>query len=281
MKVNSRRPAVRLSSAEVTDRFDWKLIQDGELIEERNRVTSGITDGTCIRFTPTEPLRRGPAKDIEVPHGFFYPPFGPRHVFKTKTYHGHSNFSVDFNHGPTGANEGMWVIAAAPGKVLVRDFRAPGTNGPLDPGNSDVLIGHPGGFRTLYTHMKNIPDAIRPGKPVVLLQRLGQISEIGNAEGSHLHHCHFRDGPGFGRPIKMRIMGNPVDASLSDSNTGHGPGFILEPDDRFRGPVFRAILKVRVRRQSDGMRSPWRQLRFVVTRADDPVPDCVDPGCPV
>ncbi len=152
LKVNSRTPAVRLSSTEVIDRFDWKLFQDGELVEEAHRVTSGITDGTCIRFAPTVPLRRGPAKDIKVPEGFFYPPFGPRFVFKTKTYVGHSNFSVDFNHGAAGANEGMWVLAAAPGTVLIRDFRAPGTNGPEDEGISDVLIGHPGGFRTLYTY---------------------------------------------------------------------------------------------------------------------------------
>jgi murein DD-endopeptidase MepM/ murein hydrolase activator NlpD len=280
MKVNSRKPAVRLSSAEVIDRFDWKLFQDGELLEERSGITSGITDGTCIRFTPSKSLRRGPAKDIKVPEGFFYPPFGPRLVFKSKTYHGHSDFSVDFNHGAAGANAGLPVLAAAPGKVLIRDFRAPGTTGPLDPGNSDVLIGHPGGFRTLYTHMMDIPDNIRPGKRVVLGQRLGRISDIGNAEGTHLHHCHFRDGSGFGRPIKMRIMGTPLKASLGDSKTGHQPGFVLEPDDRFRGPVFRAILKVRVRRRSDGMRSPWRPLRFLVARADAPVPDCLDPGCP-
>jgi murein DD-endopeptidase MepM/ murein hydrolase activator NlpD len=174
----------------------------------------------------------------------------------------------------------MWVLAAAPGKVLVRDFREPGTNGPEDEGVSDVLIGHPGGFRTLYTHMKNISSKVRPGKRVVLAQRLGQISEIGNAEGSHLHHGHFRDGPGFGRPIKMRIMGKELDASLGNSLTGPVPGGTLEPDDRFRGPVFRAILRVRVRRHSDGMKSRWRQLRFVVARVDDPVPDCVDPGCP-
>jgi hypothetical protein len=280
LKVNSRRPAVRLSSAEVIDRFDWKLFQDGELVEEDHRVTSGITDGTCIQFAPTVPLRRGPAKDIKVPEGFFYPPFGPRFAFKTRTRVGHSSFSVDFNHGAAGANEGMWVLAAAPGTVLVRDFRAPGTNGPLDEGISDVLIGHPGGFRTLYTHMKNISNKVRPGKPVVLGQRLGQISEVGNAEGSHLHHCHFRDGPGFGRPIKMKIMGKPLDASVRDSLTGPVPASSLEPDDRFRGPVFRAILRVRVRRQSDGMLSRWRQLRFIVTRVDEPVPDCVDPGCP-
>ena len=223
---------------------------------------------------------RGSAKDIEVPHGFFYPPFGPRFVFKSKTYVGHSDFSVDFNHGAASANEGMWVLAAAPGKVLIRDFRAPGTNGPDDEGISDVLIGHPGGFGTLYTHMKNISTKFRPGKPVVLGLRLGQILEIGNAKGSHLHHCHFRDGPGFGKPIKMKIMGKKLDVSLEDSLPGPVPGGTSNPTIEFRGPVFRAILKVRVRRQSDGMQSRWRQLKFVVTRVDEPVPDCVDPGCP-
>ncbi len=199
-------------------------------VEEAHRVTSGITDGTCIQFAPTVPLRRGPAKDIKVPEGFFYPPFGPRFVFKTRTYVGHSNFSVDFNHGAAGANEGMWVLAAAPGTVLIRDFRAPGTNGPEDEGISDVLIGHPGGFRTLYTHMKNISNKVRPGKPVVLGQRLGQISEVGNAEGSHLHHGHFQDGPGFGRPIKMKIDGQA--AGCERPRLAHGSRARVQPGTR-------------------------------------------------
>jgi hypothetical protein len=282
MRVNSRKLPVRLSSVVVIDRYDWKLFQDGELVEQAHRVTTGISDGTCIQFTPSKPLRRGDVEDLRVPQGFFFPPFGTKRAYKTLTYHGHSDFSVDFNRGDGGNDEGEWVLAPAPGKVAVFNFRFPGTNGPDDKGESDLVIDHPGGFRTVYTHMKDHPAKVKVvGNRVRLRQRLGRISAIGNATGPHLHHCHFRNVPfpdNWGEPIKMRIRGVEQEASVHNSNTGVPEGFRLEPRKRVRAPVLRAIFKVRVWRGEE--RSGWRELRFLVTKEDEPVPECVDPGCP-
>ena len=218
-------------------------------MESARDVTTGITDGTCIQFTPTKPLRRGPVEDARLPEGYFFPPFGTRWSYRTSTYAGHSDFAVDFNRGGPGADEGDWVTAPAPGSVAYLDFRAPGTDGPDDPGVSDLLIDHAGGFRTLYSHMKDIPRTVRVGAPIELRQRLGRISDIGTTTGSHLHHGHYRKVPGrasgFGTPIKMRIQDVPMDASVGDSETGHEDGWVVE-GQRVRGPVLRAVFRVRV-----------------------------------
>lgn len=281
MQVNRRKPPVRLSTTEAIDRYDWKLFQDGELVDSAHRVTTGITGGTCIQFAPTKPLRRGRVEDLRLPRGFFFPPFGTRWSYETLTYHNHSDYSVDFNRGGTGADEGDWVTAPAPGKVAFLDFRLPGTNGPTDKGVSDLLIDHPGGFRTLYTHMKDIPRNVKVGRRIKLRQRLGRISAIGEATGSHLHHCHYEDvpfpGSRFGKPIKMRIRDVPMDASVSDSDAGHEEGWKVE-GQRVRAPVLRAVFRVRVWREME--RSKWRELRFTVTKEGEEVPECVDPGCP-
>jgi murein DD-endopeptidase MepM/ murein hydrolase activator NlpD len=209
------------------------------------------------------------------------PPFGTRWSYGTSTYAGHSDFAVDFNRGGPGADEGDWVMAPAPGIVAYLDVRAPRTEGPDDPGVSELLIDHAGGLRTLYSHMKSIPRIVRVGAPIKLRQRLGRISDVGTTTGSHLHHGHYRRIPrsedGFGEPIKMRIQDVPMDASVGDSETGHEDGWVLE-GQRVRGPVLRAVFRVRVWRQED--RSRWRELRFTVTKEGRGVPDCVDPGCP-
>ena len=281
MQVNSRKPPVRLSTSGPIDGYDWDLSQDGALVESARDVTTGITDGTCIQFTPTTPLRRGPVEDARLPEGYFLPPFGTRWSYRTSTYAGHSDFAVDFNRGGPGADEGDWVTAPAPGIVAYLDVRAPGTDGPEDPGVSDLLIDHAGGFRTLYSHMRDIPRVVRVGAPIALRQRLGRISDLGTTTGSHLHHGHFGrvrgSAGGFGVPIKMRIEDVPMEASVGDSETGHEEGWVVQ-GQRVRGPVLRAMFRVRVSREAD--RSRWRELRFSVTTKGHAAPDCVDPGCP-
>ena len=99
------------------------------------------------------------------PRATFSRPSGPAGRTGHSTYAGHSDFAVDFNRGGPGADEGDWVTAPAPGIVAYLDVRAPGTDGPEDPGVSDLLIDHAGGFRTLYSHMRDIPRAVRVGAP--------------------------------------------------------------------------------------------------------------------
>jgi hypothetical protein len=281
MRVNSRKPSVRLSTMDAIDRYDWDLSQDGALVESARNVTTGITDGTCIRFAPNTPLRRGSVRDAGLPEGYFFPPFGTRWAYRTSSYAGHSDFAVDLNRGGPGADEGDRVTAPAPGIVAQLDFRVPGTDGPDDPGVSDVLIDHAGGYRTLYSHMKGIPRRVRVGAPIELRQQLGRISDVGTTTGSHLHHCHYRrvrgSASGFGTPIKMRFQDVPMDASVGNSETGHEEGWVVE-GQRVRGPILRGVFKVRVWRQTH--RSRWRELRFTVAMEGQEVPHCVDPGCP-
>jgi hypothetical protein len=78
-------------------------------------------------------------------------------------------------------------------------------------------------------------------------------------------------------PIKMRYQDVPMDASVGNSGTGHEEGWVVE-GQRVRGPILRAVFKVRVWRQTH--RSRWRELRFTVAMEGQEVPHCVDPGCP-
>jgi hypothetical protein len=75
----------------------------------------------------------------------------------------------------------------------------------------------------------------------------------------------------------MRFEDEPMEASIRDSETGHEEGWFVE-GQRVRGPVLRAMFRVRVWRGAE--RSRWRELLFTVTRIGEEVPDCVDPGCP-
>ncbi len=282
MRVNSRKPTVRLSTTEAIDRYDWDLSQDDALVESARSVTTGITHGTCIQFTPTEPLRRGPVEGVRLPDGYFFPPFGTRWSYRTSTYAGHSDFAVDFNRGGPGADEGDWVSAPAPGIVVHLDFRAPGTDGPDDPGVSDLLIDHAGGFRTLYSHMKDIAQEGAGGC----------AHRATAAPGSHLRHRHHDRLPSAPRPLSEgfawweRLRQADQDAvsgcahgrkrwGLRDGPRGRlgraGPaGPWPGPARRVQGP------RVATARS----RSRWRELRFTVTTEGQQVPDCVDPGCP-
>lgn len=140
--------------------------------------------------------------------GFFYPPFRKGLTYRSTTYGGHSNYSVDFNRGSTGDDEGDDVLAAAAGTVVARD----NTNGL-------VTINHYGGeWRTEYVHMKNI--AVNVSDTVTRGQKIGEISSVGNSTGSHLHHVHYRKSPGgVWVRTKMRIMGVDMNASVADSDT--------------------------------------------------------------
>jgi hypothetical protein len=245
-------------------------------VESARGVTNGITAGTCIQFMPTEPLRRGPVQDARLPEGYFFPPFGTRWSYRSSTYAGHSDFAVDFNRGGPGADEGDWVTAPAPGSVAYLDFRAPGRDGPDDPGVSDLLIDHAGGFRTLYSHMTDIPPTVRVGAPIELRQHLGRISDVGTTTGSHLPRP-LSEGPRSGKlrhadPVRIQDVPGRQRQGLRAATGRLGRGG-QRVRARFSAPSSGSACGDR--RTGRGGAAPLRRRHEAL-----PVPDCVDPGCP-
>jgi murein DD-endopeptidase MepM/ murein hydrolase activator NlpD len=284
MKVDAPRPPVRLSTAEPIDRYRWRLREDDRILDHGNDVKAGITGGTCIRFTPTKALRRGPAGAGHIGEaGFFFPPFEVGLQYASSTYRsdnpdsGHFHFAVDFNRGGAGVDAGDWVLAAAAGVVRIKRYRHKGDDDDV----SDVIIDHAGGFQTLYTHMNKIK--VKPGDQVALGQRLGRISDVGKTNGTHLHHQHRKlpDGvtdPALGRGIKMKILGKPVDSSQDDPQ-GDFDGETIAGAALPGTPQVRPEMLVSVRRASDHKWSRWSRLVFEVTPKGKPRGPGIDPGC--
>jgi hypothetical protein len=143
---------------------------------------------------------------------YFYPPFSAGLTYRSATYGGHSDYSVDFNRGAPGVDEGDDVRAAQAGTVSG-----------VTVGDGLVYVNHgsPALWRTEYRHMKNITVSV--SDVVTRGQKLGEISSVagtGSSFGSHLHHVHWHratTGHAWVR-IKMRILGEPMDASVGDSD---------------------------------------------------------------
>lgn len=146
--------------------------------------------------------------------GDFYPPFQEGWWYQGQTYAGHSDFAVDWNRRTrTGGwldDRGDPVLAAADGTVAE-----------TTPADGYVAIHHYGGlWRSEYRHMQ--PVSVKPGDKVQRGDRIGSIGEAGNApNGTHLHHVQYRRDK-LGQPwkaVKQRFLGQPVEVSVSDSDT--------------------------------------------------------------
>lgn len=103
--------------------------------------------------------------------GYFIHPL-PGSV-KTQGLHGYN--AVDF-----GASHGTPIRAAAGGTVIVS--RTGGWNGGY--GNY-VVIDHPNGTQTLYSH--NSSNTVWQGQTVVAGQIVGYVGSTGRSSGNHLH----------------------------------------------------------------------------------------------
>jgi len=138
--------------------------------------------------------------------GEFKPPFRRGFSYQGSSYVGHSAYSVDFNRGAPGVDDGDPVFASANGRVV--DYYPP---------NGQVTIRHVGGYETLYAHMKNV--SVRDGDTVKLCQQIGEIDNVGDSQGSHLHARHLLNGI----PIRLSYNNNPYPASLNPSQKRAGP----------------------------------------------------------
>jgi len=141
----------------------------------------------------------------------------------TRTYDGHTGTDLrarDLAH----MRAGVPVLAAAPGVVrAVRDHEPDVDARTLSPGALDgreagnaVVLDHPGGWQTQYSHLRQGSVAVAPGQTVRAGQALGLVGMSGAAAFAHLELIVRRDGA-------------PVDPF-----TGAGPG--REPGQCAPGP---------------------------------------------
>lgn len=136
---------------------------------------------------------------------------------------------------------GGFIYAAGDGRVLFADYRG---------GFGNVVeIDHGRGVRTLYAHLSEFDQNLRPGVPVSQGQPIARMGMTGNATGIHLHYEVYVDGLlvdplHYGRPPTMISAPAPAsspavtplwappppDASLPSLNTLPPPEDIIVPD---------------------------------------------------
>lgn len=94
-----------------------------------------------------------------------------------------TNFGLPGHEGlDMGGRDGDPVRAAAAGVVkrIVRD------NG-KHPYGSYMRITHPGGYETIYAHLRGFVAGLMEGDRVRAGQQIGYMGSSGNSTGTHLH----------------------------------------------------------------------------------------------
>jgi len=85
-----------------------------------------------------------------------------------------------------GAPTGTEIRAVADGTVQYAGYK--GANGNL------IVLEHANGFTTLYAHLSEIADGIRPGEKVGRKTVIGEVGSTGRSTGAHLHFGMKRNG---------------------------------------------------------------------------------------
>ena len=135
------------------------------------------------------------------------------------TYYSDSHHGLDivrFNT-TTGRTDLDYILAHSDGVVsLIQDGlgNMKGTTGMLAYGNF-VKIDHGNGYSTLYAHMKK-GLLVKNGQRVKKGQRLGYMSDSGNAYGGHLHFEVFKDDIKIDPTPFLNTSFNNTNSSLND-----------------------------------------------------------------
>lgn len=116
--------------------------------------------------------------------------------YRITTYYSSSHHGLDIVgiNNYTGKNDLDYIVAHSDGVVsLAQDGfgNMKGTTGRIAYGNF-VKIDHGNGYSTLYAHMQK-GLLVRNGQTVKKGQRLGYMSDSGNAYGGHLHFEVFKN----------------------------------------------------------------------------------------
>jgi murein DD-endopeptidase MepM/ murein hydrolase activator NlpD len=125
-----------------------------------------------ITKVPNEPLLDNIASWPSYP-GYYIRPL----VIGTLTQKLHGHNAIDI-----GAPSGTPIMAAAQGTIIISKNNG-GWNGGY--GNY-VVISHPNGTQTLYSHMSRV--AVKIGQNVTQSQTIGYVGNTGLSTGNHLHY---------------------------------------------------------------------------------------------
>lgn len=135
------------------------------------------------------------------------------HACGKRSYDGHNGTDIAIQD-LAAMKRGVAVTAAVAGTVeAVRDGVPDGTMKDIqgrECGNA-VRLSHPGGWQTLYCHLRQGSVAVRPGETVKAGQSLGLVGMSGAAAFPHLHLQVMKDGawidPFVGAPGESATCG--------------------------------------------------------------------------
>jgi hypothetical protein len=137
--------------------------------------------GAILAITAT--IIAAPASSAQVlARPDFELPFPCGEVWNGATYQGHGGdnyFPLDFNWGFGDDDLGKPVVASAAGTV---QWGADGV----------ITINHGGGWASEYRHM--VHRVAADGAQVVQGQLIGNVGEVGDASGPHLHYAQVLNG---------------------------------------------------------------------------------------
>lgn len=146
--------------------------------------------------------------------GEFQVPFRCNLNYWSWTYPGHSLWSVDVNRGGGSDDLGDDVLASADGEVVYKS-----------PPDGGIGIRHEKNYYTYYGHMINI--RVGNGDRVNAGQKIGEIGNVGNSSGPHLHINHYKGSFNDSGRIKVcykRYGCNPASV-LSNTRYRYGTDY--------------------------------------------------------
>jgi LysM repeat protein len=131
-----------------------------------------VPDGEITSTSPSSSSGKSAASGGNLPTvaGYFMKPVNGRH---TQGIHGHNGIDL-------GAPVGTSIVASASGTVIVS--KTGGYNGGY---GTYVVISHPNGTQTLYSHMN--ANLVTVGQAVSQGQKIGTVGMTGKTSGPHLH----------------------------------------------------------------------------------------------
>ncbi|MFC0626426.1 FG-GAP-like repeat-containing protein, partial [Kribbella deserti] len=174
----------------------------------RVRFKRSVTGLAVALLTAAGTIAAAPVTSAQVTaRPAFEMPFPCKEVWNGATYSGHggagNDYPLDFNWGSGAADRGRKVVASAAG--IARH----GVAGVID-------IDHGGGWSTTYRHLEH--RAVASGTQVAQGQYIGDVGDVGNASGPHLHYAQEYNGT----PVHIELHGQRVTYSY----VYNGPEFV-------------------------------------------------------
>ncbi|WP_328993262.1 VCBS repeat domain-containing M23 family metallopeptidase [Kribbella sp. NBC_01245] len=150
--------------------------------------------GTVVA-APATPAQITARPDFEMP-------FPCGEIWNGATYSNHGGagnyYPLDFNWGSGDDDRGRPVHASAAGVARLGSAAA-----------GEILIDHGGGWTSQYRHLER--RVIASGTQVAQGQLIGNVGDIGNSSGPHLHYAQLYNGT----PVHIELHGQLVTYSFN------------------------------------------------------------------